>query len=203
MDATPFLNRQSPESGISVGESLLGLLRFKNSDVLDHSVRVGELALEWVTHMSVRGRALGVSSEEVLLAGRLHDVGKIGIRNAVLEKPGPLNEGERGEMDLHPVIGFDLASRVPGVGIAALAILHHHERWDGRGYPAGLRGEEIPVLAQVIAIVDAYDAMTSKRCYQNGRSKQEAIQEIRLMAGAQFNPSLAEEFTQFLDARNA
>ena len=202
MDATPFLNHRSPESGSSAGDSLLGLLQFKNRDVLDHSVRVGELALEWVTHMSHRGRVLGISPEEVLLAGSLHDVGKIGVRNTVLEKPGPLNEAERGEMDLHPVIGFDLASRVPGVGNAALAILHHHERWDGRGYPAGLRGEEIPILAQVIAIVDAYDAMTSKRCYQKSRSKQDAVQEIRLMAGAQFSPLLAEEFAQFLDARN-
>jgi len=183
-------------------EGLMELLQLKSAETYSHSSRVSQLTWEWVDHMHSRSKWLQLSASELSLSARFHDVGKIGVQNQVLNKEGPLTAGEREQMNQHARIGYELFCNVSSLEQVALGILHHHERWDGEGYPSGLRGSEIPFTAQVIGIVDAFDAMTSNRCYQRSRSEGEALQEIRLNAGRQFNPDLVEDFTQFLNARN-
>jgi HD-GYP domain-containing protein (c-di-GMP phosphodiesterase class II) len=190
-------------SPTSLIESLFEVLRSKDLETFSHSSRVGRLTSEWIQHLHARSRWLEIDAEALSIAARFHDIGKIGIKASVLNKPGALDEVERAIVRQHSEIGFELFCNVSGLSQGALGILHHHERWDGGGYPSGLRGREIPIEARFIAIVDAFDAMTSGRSYQKLKSEAEALQEIRLNAGKQFCPDLVEEFTQFLDARRA
>jgi ribonuclease P protein subunit RPR2 len=119
----------------------------------------------------------------------LHDVGKIGIPDSVLEKPGPLSPDEVGLMRRHPLIGADLLSDVPLLDGEGLQVVrHHHERWDGTGYPNGLHGEEIPLGARIFAVADALDAMTTDRPYRDAQSWEHALDEILRGSGSQFDP---------------
>jgi HD-GYP domain-containing protein (c-di-GMP phosphodiesterase class II) len=189
-----------PESLI---ESLFEILKSKDLETFTHSSRVGRLTAEWILHLQCRSRWLEVDANALEIAARFHDIGKLGIKESVLNKVGPLDESERMIIRQHSEIGYELFCNVSGLSRGALGILHHHERWDGLGYPSGLRGEEIPIEARFIAIVDAFDAMTAGRIYQKRRTESEALQEIRLNSGKQFCPELVEEFAQFLDARRA
>jgi HD-GYP domain-containing protein (c-di-GMP phosphodiesterase class II) len=190
------------DAGSDLAETLLPILHFKSRDTAEHAFRVGRMASEWVAHMQSRKRWLDVSIEEVAVSARFHDIGKIGIPDAVLNKEGALDSREWGWMQQHARIGYELFYNVSNLRNASLGILHHHERWDGRGYPAGLKGEEIPRIARIIAILDAFDAMTHTRSYQKGRSDAEALEEIRLNSGTQFCPELVQDFAEFLNARN-
>ncbi len=137
---------------------------------------------------------------ELELLSTLHDIGKIGISDSILNKPGMLSEEEWSEMRRHPEMGYRIAMSTPELAPIADYILNHHERWDGKGYPYGKKGEEIPLLSRIIAIADSYDAMTSDRPYRKAISKEEAIEEIRRNAGSQFDPCLCEIFIkQVLD----
>jgi diguanylate cyclase (GGDEF)-like protein/putative nucleotidyltransferase with HDIG domain len=162
-----------------------------------HSQRVAELAAR-------TARRLGLPDEEVeltRLAGSLHDLGKLAIPEEILRKPGPLTEPERIVLERHPQIGFRMLESL-GVDPVADWVLHHHERWDGSGYPDGLSGERIPLGARIIFVADAYDAMISERVYRRRVSPEEAIAELDRCAGTQFDPqvvaALAEELA--LDA---
>jgi diguanylate cyclase (GGDEF)-like protein/putative nucleotidyltransferase with HDIG domain len=162
-----------------------------------HSQRVAELAAR-------TARRLGLPDEEVeltRLAASLHDLGKLAIPEEILRKPGPLTEPERIVLERHPQIGFRMLESL-GVDPVADWVLHHHERWDGSGYPDGLSGEGIPLGARIIFVADAYDAMISERVYRRRVSPEEAIAELDRCAGTQFDPSvvaaLAEELA--LDA---
>jgi diguanylate cyclase (GGDEF)-like protein/putative nucleotidyltransferase with HDIG domain len=157
-----------------------------------HSQRVAELAAR-------TARRLGLPDEEVeltRLAGSLHDLGKLAIPEEILRKPGPLTEPERIVLERHPQIGFRMLESL-GVDPVADWVLHHHERWDGSGYPDGLSGELIPLGARIIFVADAYDAMISERVYRRRVSPEEAIAELDRCAGTQFDPNvvaaLAEE----------
>jgi HD-GYP domain-containing protein (c-di-GMP phosphodiesterase class II) len=183
-------------------ETLLPILHFKSRETAEHSYRVGRLAAEWVVHLHSRGRHLEIALDEVSVAARFHDIGKIGIPDSVLNKTGPLDAREWDWMRQHARIGYELFHPVSNLRNASLGVLHHHERWDGSGYPSGLQGEEIPPVARIISIIDAFDAMTHTRSYQTARSEIEAVEEIRLGSGTQFCPVLAEEFAQFINARN-
>jgi HD-GYP domain-containing protein (c-di-GMP phosphodiesterase class II) len=130
----------------------------------------------------------------------LHDVGKLAVPDAVLNKPGPLDEAEWRSMKQHPEKGAKILSAVPFLDRALDVVRHHHERWDGAGYPAGLRGEEIPLWARIFAVVDTVDAVTSDRPYRAARSLEVAIAELRVGSGAQFDPACVEAFEQ-LDRR--
>ena len=124
----------------------------------------------------------------------LHDIGKVGVPEAVLCKPGPLNEAEWAVMREHPTIGAQIVSPIRFLAGAIEIVKSHHERWDGRGYPRGLRGEQIPLAARVFAIADSFDAMTSDRPYRSAMPVDEALGEIRRGAGTQFDPLVAQEF---------
>jgi HD-GYP domain-containing protein (c-di-GMP phosphodiesterase class II) len=134
---------------------------------------------------------------EVLRVGaRLHDVGKVAISTRVLTKPGPLDELELRVVRTHPLIGARLVGAVGNVRSALPYVLYHHERWDGGGYPTGCAGEDIPIEARVLAIADAYDAMTSTRSYRRAVSPEHALEEIDSCAGTQFDPALAILFVE-------
>ena len=124
----------------------------------------------------------------------LHDIGKIGIDDRILNKPGPLTHEEWAAMKKHPEIGYRIAMSASEFQSVAELILCHHERWDGKGYPQGLKGEEIPLQSRIIAIADAYDAMTEDRVYHKGITHEEALEEIKAKAGTQFDPVIAELF---------
>jgi diguanylate cyclase (GGDEF)-like protein len=158
-----------------------------------HSERVGELSAKVATR-------LGLNAEQVeltRLAGSLHDLGKLAIPEEILRKPGTLTDSERLVLERHPQIGFRMLDSL-GVDPVADLVLHHHERWDGTGYPDGLRGEQIPLGARIIFVTDAYDAMTSDRIYRPKRSAQAALVELERCAGTQFDPGIVAAFAEEL-----
>ncbi len=134
--------------------------------------------------------------EELLIASLLHDVGKIGISERILLKPGALTVQERATIELHPRIGFRLVEQVPALNVIAPAVLHHHERFDGAGYPAGLSGEQIPLEARVICVADSFSAMTSDRPYRGALEIEEACTELERCAGTQFDPQVVRLFVE-------
>jgi diguanylate cyclase (GGDEF)-like protein/putative nucleotidyltransferase with HDIG domain len=165
-----------------------------------HSQRVADLAAR-------TARRLGLPEEEVeltRLAASLHDLGKLAIPEEILRKPGPLTDPERMVLERHPQIGFRMLESL-GVDPVADWVLHHHERWDGSGYPDGLPGDEIPLGARIIFVADAYDAMTSERVYRRRVDPEQAIAELRRCAGSQFDPgivnALADELGEFVEPR--
>lgn len=148
------------------------------------------------------GHALNLSQvelDELALVSTLHDIGKVGIDDRILKKPGKLTEEEWLEMKKHPEIGYRICMASPELMSIAPYVLHHHERWDGTGYPTGVKGEDIPLLARIIAIVDAYDAMTEDRPYRESKTKEFALEEIRKNAGTQFDPELAMLFIKLMN----
>jgi HD-GYP domain-containing protein (c-di-GMP phosphodiesterase class II) len=138
----------------------------------------------------------GERLDALRLGGALHDVGKIAVNSSVLRKPGALTEEELAQIRTHPVAGARLIEAVEDFGPALPYVLHHHERWDGAGYPHGLRGEEIPVEARLLGVADAFDAMTSDRSYRPALSVEQALAELERCAGTQFDPELAETFVE-------
>lgn len=132
----------------------------------------------------------------------LHDIGKIHIRESILSKPGPLNAEEWAEMQRHPVLGTDLIKNISYLGSALPVIRHHHERWDGLGYPEGLKGESIPLAARIVMIADSLDAMTTTRVYKAAFSPQQAYQEIISCSGTRYDPQVVLAFkTAWLEIR--
>jgi len=124
----------------------------------------------------------------------LHDVGKLGVPTTVLQKSGPLTEEEFAAIQLHPMRGLEIVREIGFLDEALAGIVHHHERVDGLGYPMGLAGDDIPEFARVIAVADAFDAMTSNRSYRGARSISEAVADLRKWSGTQFDPVLVEAF---------
>jgi len=156
-----------------------------------HSERVAELS----ARVAIR---LGLDAEQIeltRLAGSLHDLGKLAIPEEILRKPGELTDSERLVLERHPQIGFRMLDSL-GVDPVADIVLHHHERWDGAGYPNGLRGEGIPLAARIIFVADAYDAITSDRVYSPRRSSEAALTELERCAGTQFDPAIVAAFAE-------
>jgi len=171
-------------------QSLAAAVDAKDRYTHGHSERVTAYALEI-------GEALQMSSEmrdALKVAGLLHDLGKIGVPDSILNKPGSLTQEEREALQRHPSIGGDILHQSPQLDLIIPAVLFHHERWDGAGYPDGLAGESIPLVARILAIADAFDAMTSDRPYRKAMSVEEALLELRANAGKQFDPALVEMF---------
>jgi HD-GYP domain-containing protein (c-di-GMP phosphodiesterase class II) len=155
-----------------------------------HSARVAHMAYEVGLRLDCGEGSLAL----LQLGGTLHDIGKLGVADAVLKKPGPLTEDELREVRAHPEIGARMIARERELRPALPAVLYHHERWDGLGYPHGRAGEEIPFAARVLAVVDSYDAMTSDRPYREAMPAGTAAGEIDRCAGTQFAPDVAAAF---------
>jgi HD-GYP domain-containing protein (c-di-GMP phosphodiesterase class II) len=144
-------------------------------------------------------KKLGLGPDElcaVELGALFHDIGKIGIPEQILRKPDKLNDAEWAEMKAHPAIGANLLAQVPNLERIRPIVLAHHERYDGSGYPNGLKGNDIPLAAQIISVADTYQAMTSSRTYRPALTHDAAIRELRKVAGTQLNPTVVEAFIQ-------
>jgi len=136
--------------------------------------------------------------EQIMIAGLLHDVGKIGIPDGILNKNGTLDEHELEIVKKHPLISSDIVGKIEQFKTILSSIIYHHERWDGKGYPSGLKGKKIPIGARIIAIADAYDAITTDRPYRKALNREKALAEIKRNAGCQFDPELVEIFLKII-----
>jgi len=174
--------------------TLLATLYEKSIETQEHTERLGYFC------KSI-GKKLQLSSkemDELSLLAILHDIGKVGISQSILQKPERLVVSEWEEMKRHPEIGYRIAQATPELAVAAEYILSHHERWDGTGYPRGLKEDDIPLVCRILAVADAYDAMTNDRVYRNAMSKEEAILELKRNAGTQFDPVIVDLFIESL-----
>lgn len=176
---------------------LLSLLRIRDSFTREHSDEVGRL-------MGAMLQAKGAGPLEVewaVLGGRLHDIGKLAVRYAVLLKQGPLSRTERLRLRLHTVIGSRILEAVAGPGDLALIALHHHERFDGKGYPYGLKGVEIPFAARLAAVADTFQALTADRPYRKGMTRDRALAVVFRLQGSQLCPECVGLLGQVAEQR--
>lgn len=179
---------------VHIVESLLKTLKQKSQETNQHIERVRELAIKL-------GEKIGLPTadlDRLALLALLHDIGKTVISEEILNKPDDLTEEEWEEIKQHPSIGYRICLEVEEFSHIANEILSHHEHWDGQGYPKGLKGDKIPILARIISIVDAYDIMTHHRSYSSAHTKEEALEEIQKNKDAQFDPFLTKEFIDIL-----
>ena len=160
-----------------------------------HSERVSRGAVMIATEIGMRPERVGA----IRYAGMLHDVGKLGVPTSVLQKRSSLTDDEYAAVQLHPMCGLDIVREIGFLDEALAGIMHHHERIDGRGYPMGLAGDEIPEFARVLAVADAFDAMTSDRSYRGARPVPEAVVELRKWAGKQFDPVFVDAFVTAIE----
>lgn len=183
---------ESPSMRGKTIKAIINTLHEKNKREEQHSHRVSELSKRM-------GKALGLNEaevEELKTIGLLHDIGKIAIEENILNKAGKLTESEWEEIKRHPEIGYRILSTLNDMSEMAEYVLAHHERWDGMGYPKGLKGDEIPLQSRIIAIIEAYDAMTSERSYGSALSEESALEEILKNSGIQFDPKLVRIFIE-------
>lgn len=186
-------------SPLSIEELLgifAGLIDAKDPYTAGHSRRVAHLAREVVRILDMGERL----EDTVWAAGHIHDLGKVQVPLSILTKKGRLDDHEFDEVKCHPTTGARILEGIPSLKYLTPGCRYHHERWDGRGYPEGLSGERIPLVAQILGVCDTYDAMTSDRAYRTGRSHEEAMEEIRGAAGSQLSPEAAEAFLTLPDA---
>jgi putative two-component system response regulator len=185
------------KSQMEVLQRLALAAEYRDDDTRLHTRRVGQIA----RHIAL---ALGWSAEQadlIFRASPLHDVGKIGIADAILLKPGKLTEEESTVMKQHTLIGGKILSESDSswLQLAEEIALTHHERWDGTGYPAGLAGEDIPLVGRIVAVADVFDALTHERPYKHAWSTEEALAEIKKQSGRQFDPHVVEAFLRTLE----
>ena len=172
------------------------LLDLKDLNTGVHSTRLAE----WGMRV---GKELGLEEADLQnleVAALLHDIGKVGIPDAILRKPESLDAQEYALMKKHAEYGWAVLRMLPGFERAALDILHHHESFDGKGYPAGLQGAEIPVVSRIVCVIDAFDAMVSSRPYRKGLPYQEAVRRLNESSGTQFDPVVVKTFLSFAES---
>jgi response regulator RpfG family c-di-GMP phosphodiesterase len=185
------LDRRNRGSLINGVQMLVHALEAKDSYTSGHSSRVSRYAVKTAAPLGFTDDAL----EHIRLGGELHDIGKIGTREAILNKPGPLDSDEFQHVKEHSALGEKILAPFLGQSPSVLRVVRsHHERLDGSGFPDGLKGDRIPLEARIVAVVDAFDAMTTNRAYRALRSASEAIQELRRCAGIQFDADVVEAF---------
>jgi HD-GYP domain-containing protein (c-di-GMP phosphodiesterase class II) len=192
MDAAAAILPQevSPLSSDQLLELLAALIDAKDPYTTGHSRRVAALSVAVARELRL-GEHVRVT---LWAAGYLHDLGKVSVPLRILTKAGPLDQRERRTVQAHPSDGARILEGIPSLRHLAPGARYHHERWDGAGYPEGIRGDHIPLVAQILAVADAYDAMTSRRSYRDSRSHDDAMEEIRASTGQHFGPMVAEAF---------
>ncbi len=166
------------------------LLDLKDLNTGVHSTRLAE----WAMHVAMELGFDQATLSDLEVAALLHDIGKIGIPDSILNKPARLTDEEYNVMKKHPEYGWAVLRHVPGMERASLMILHHHESFDGKGYPARLAGEEIPIGSRIVSVIDSFDAMVSNRPYRTGLPVEEAIRRLIDCRGTQFDPQVVDAF---------
>jgi HD-GYP domain-containing protein (c-di-GMP phosphodiesterase class II) len=186
--------KQMEEQTLALRTSLIcafnQLLDLKDLNTGVHSTRLAEWALHVAGELGLDESSLA----DLEVAALLHDIGKIGIPDAILHKPAKLTDEEYSLMKKHPEYGWAVMRNVPGMERASLMILHHHESYDGKGYPAGLKGEEIPIGSRIVSVIDAFDAMVSSRPYRAGMPYAEAERRLLAASGTQFDAGVVDHF---------
>jgi diguanylate cyclase (GGDEF)-like protein len=195
-EAEEWMYRHKLLQGKSYRNAVISTLKAtlfeKSMETEEHAERLKEISLKIAKGLGLSAKQM----DELELLAVLHDIGKVAIKESILLKPGPLTEEEWAEMKKHPEIGYRIAQSTPELASIAEYILCHHERWDGRGYPRGIKGEEIPLLSRILAVADAYDAMTSDRPYRKAMGREEALAELERNAGMQFDPEVVSAFIE-------
>lgn len=184
------LEQQVVERTSALFEGMIRALDYRDTETQWHSWRVARFTRRIAEEVGITGEALMTIEQGALL----HDIGKIGVRDSILLKPGPLTTDEWTEMRKHPEFGWRMLSKIPFLHDVAKIVYQHQERWDGRGYPQGLAGEQIVLGARIFVIADTMDAICSDRPYRQGSPLELALSEIGRLAGTQFDPSLVELF---------
>ncbi len=190
-DERMYANKRSRSTARSqAGEVLLRTMHAKQPELDEHSSNVAELATRVARRLGLGGEEL----DEIARAAELHDIGKVGIPDAILNKPSGLTDGEWEFIYQHTILGERILHGATALRPVARLVRASHERWDGAGYPDRLRGEEIPLGARIVAVCDAYEAMTANRSYRAAVSHELACQELRRSASTQFDPEVVEAF---------
>lgn len=166
------------------------MLDLKDMNTGFHSTRLAEWALRVAQELGIAGNAM----RDIEVAALLHDIGKVGIPDTILSKPDRLTAEEYALMKKHPEYGWAVMRVFPDFERAGLFVLHHHETWDGAGYPGGLKATEVPIGSRVVSVIDAFDAMVSNRPYRNGLPFEEAIRRLVAASGTQFDPQVVCSF---------
>jgi response regulator RpfG family c-di-GMP phosphodiesterase len=190
------LERMVVERTNGLLDGLISALDYRDTETQWHSRRVSLYSRRIGEEIGLTPTQLEVVEQGALL----HDIGKIGVSDTILLKPGPLSPEEWVEMRKHPEYGYKVLAKMPYLHEASLIVLHHQERWDGKGYPQGLKGKDIVIGARIFAIADTVDAITSDRPYRKGRPLSVARDEIKRCSGTQFDPELAEAFLRIPDS---
>ena len=188
MNQRKLLEKYSSYSAII--SSIRATMMEKSHETEEHAERIAQLTRRLGLHLNLSV----IELDHLELLATLHDIGKVGIAENILNKQDKLDEDEWNEKKKHPEIGYRIAMSSPSLAPIAKYILHHHERWDGHGYPHNLKELDIPLLSRILSIADAYDAMTQDRIYRKAITHQEAIEEIRRCSGTQFDPHIAQVF---------
>ncbi len=175
------------------------LLDLKDLNTGVHSTRLAEWGMRVGQELGLEEAAL----QNLEIAALLHDIGKMGVPDSILRKPGKLDPEEYALMKKHSEYGWAVLRMLPGFERAALDILHHHESVDGRGYPAGLKGQEIPIVSRIVCVIDAFDAMVSSRPYRQGLPYEEAVRRLKEASGTQFDSAVVQCFLSFAQAEMA
>lgn len=183
-------------------EALASSIEAKDIYTIGHTRRVMDYALGIARNLR---KNRGIKSweeflENLKITAQLHDVGKIGVPENILNKPSFLNEEERKKIEMHPLIGENILKHIEEFKDILLGVKHHHERYDGKGYPSSLKGRNIPVIASIISLADAYDAMTTDRSYRRALSREDVIREIKNNRGKQFSPSVVDAFLRMQES---
>jgi putative nucleotidyltransferase with HDIG domain len=185
------------DMNLTLGEINLGLLETLGAIIDAYDVYTYGHSTQVATYASAIAEKMDLPPDEqarVVKAALIHDLGKVGIMDSIISKPGPLTDEEYNILKRHPVIGSEIINRMKGLQDLVPLVRHHHERWDGRGYPDGLEKEEIPVGARILALSDSLDAMLSDRPYRPTRSMKEVVEEVIRCTGTQFDPQVVEAF---------
>ena len=175
--------------------TLVSLVDLRDAYTGGHSGRVAGYSRSTAVHLGLRDSEI----DTVVMAALMHDIGKIGVPDHVLLKAGKLTNEEFAHIKKHPELGWMALKNIDDFKTISLVVLHHHERYDGLGYPGGLRGNEIPLGARIIAVADTYDALTTNRPYRTARSQQEALEELERCSDTQFD---SQVLSAFLDSIN-